>query len=56
VISVDIPARQLNVELGEDELNRRRAEWKPVERRLTGWLGRYAALVTSGSQGAVLRV
>lgn len=56
VISIDIPARQLNVELSEDELNRRRAAWKPPERQLTGWLGRYAALVTSGSQGAVLKV
>ncbi len=54
MISIDIPARQLNVELSEDELNRRRGEWKPVERNVTGWLKRYAALVTSGSQGAVL--
>ena len=55
MISIDIPARQLNVELSEDELSRRRGEWKPVERNVTGWLKRYAALVTSGSQGAVLK-
>lgn len=56
MVSIDIPARQLNVELTEEELARRRAEWQPVTRPLTGWLKRYAAMVTSGSQGAVLRV
>lgn len=56
IISIDIPARRLDVELSEEELQRRRAEWKPVQRPLTGWLARYARMVTSGSQGAVLRV
>lgn len=55
IIAIDIPARQLNVELAEKELNRRRAEWTPVERQLAGWLKRYAAMVTSGSQGAILK-
>jgi len=56
IISIDIPARRLNVELSGEELSRRRAEWKPVTRELTGWLKRYAAMVTSGSQGAVLQL
>jgi dihydroxy-acid dehydratase len=56
IISIDIPARRLDVELSDGELQRRRAEWKPVQRPLTGWLARYARMVTSGSQGAVLRV
>ena len=33
-----------------------RAEWHPPQRSLTGWLKRYTAMVTSGSQGAVLAV
>lgn len=56
IISIDISARRLEVELSEEELQRRRAEWKPVQRPLSGWLARYARMVTSGSQGAVLRV
>jgi dihydroxy-acid dehydratase len=56
IIAVDIPARRLEVELTEEELQRRRANWKPVARELSGWLKRYAAQVTSGSQGAVLRL
>jgi RNA-directed DNA polymerase len=34
---------------------RRRAAWRPPARELTGWLERYAAMVTSGSEGAVLK-
>jgi len=46
----------LEVELSDAELAQRRVAWQPVRRALTGWLRRYAALVTSGSQGAVLAV
>lgn len=56
IIAIDIPARRLDVELSAEELQRRRAEWKPLQRPLTGWLARYAQVVTSGSRGAVLRV
>ncbi len=56
IIVLDIPARRLDVELTDEELARRRADWQPVRRELTGWLKRYAAMVTSGSQGAVLAV
>ena len=56
IVSIDVPARVLNVELSDEELAQRRAEWRPVQRELTGWLKRYAAMVTSGSQGAVLAV
>jgi dihydroxy-acid dehydratase len=55
IIGIDIPARRLEVELTEEELQCRRAKWTPPKRELSGWLRRYAALVTSGSQGAVLR-
>ena len=56
MITLDIPARRLEVEVSDDELARRRAEGRPVRRELSGWLKRYAAMVTSGSQGAVLQV
>jgi len=56
MITLDIPARRLEVEVSDEDLARRRAEWQPVQRELTGWLKRYAAMVTSGSQGAVLAV
>lgn len=55
IISIDINKRTLDVRLSEDELARRRAEWKqPPPKIEKGWLGRYARLVTSGSKGAVL--
>ncbi len=56
LISIDVPGRTLNAELSDEELARRKAECQPVRRELTGWLKRYAAMVTSGSEGAVLRV
>ena len=55
MVVLDIPARRLDVDLSEDELARRRAGRAP-QRALTGWLKRYTAMVTSGSQGAVLQV
>ncbi|MBI4758460.1 MAG: dihydroxy-acid dehydratase [Chloroflexi bacterium] len=57
IISLDIPARKLEVELPEEELRVRQASWQPEQNgRLSGWLARYAKMVTSGSQGAVLRL
>ena len=54
MITLDIPARRLEVDVPDAEMARRRAEWQPVQRELTGWLKRYAAMVTPGSHGAVL--
>ena len=56
MVAIDIPARKLDVELSDAELARRKAGWQPPQRNLTGWLKRYAAMVTSGSQGAVLAI
>ena len=56
MVTLDIPTRRLEVDLSEDELARRRAEWRVPQRELTGWLRRYTTMVTSGSQGAVLAV
>ncbi|MDZ7372660.1 MAG: dihydroxy-acid dehydratase [candidate division KSB1 bacterium] len=56
LIEIDIPARKLNLLVDERELERRRATWRPVRRKpLRGWLARYAALVASADEGAVLR-
>ncbi len=57
IIRVDIPAKGLNVLVSDEELKRRKAAWKPREPKITtGYLARYAAMVTSGSRGAVLEV
>jgi dihydroxy-acid dehydratase len=56
MIDIDIPARCLNVEVPDEELARRRSTWQMPQRDLSGWLKRYAAMVTSGSEGAILRV
>ena len=56
IISIDIRANQINIKVSEDELEKRRAEWKPRQPRITtGYLARYASLVTSGNQGAILK-
>jgi dihydroxy-acid dehydratase len=55
IISIDIPANTINVKLTDEELAARRAEWKPREPKIkTGYLARYARLVTSGNTGAIL--
>jgi dihydroxy-acid dehydratase len=55
LISIDIPGRRVTLEVPEEELARRRAAWRRPERRLTGVLGRYVALVDGADTGAVLR-
>ena len=55
-ISIDIPAGKVELKVSEEELERRRANWKaPAPRITTGWLGRYARLVSSANTGAVLK-
>jgi len=56
IINIDIPGRSLSVEVPDEELARRKTAWQPPERTLHGWLKRYAAMVTSGSEGAVLAI
>ena len=56
MIEIDIPARKINVRLSEEELAKRRSEWKMPEPKVkTGWLARYARFVTSANTGAVLK-
>ena len=53
-ISMDVDSRSLNVNISDDEMERRRQEWQPpAPRHTTGVLGKYAKLVSSASTGAV---
>jgi dihydroxy-acid dehydratase len=54
LIRLDIPNRKLELLVDADELARRKADWKAPEAKIkTGWLARYAKVVTSANTGAV---
>ena len=54
-IELDIPRKRLTLHVPEDELARRREAWAPRPAQITGgYLARYAALVSSASEGAIL--
>lgn len=54
-ITIDIPAKRIDVNVAEDELQRRRDAWTAPPLSITeGYLARYAAQVSSAAQGAVL--
>ncbi len=56
IISIDIHANTIHMKVSEEELEARRAKWQPkVPQVTTGYLARYAALVTSADKGAVLK-
>ncbi|NJE35499.1 dihydroxy-acid dehydratase [Megasphaera sp. SW808] len=56
MISIDIPNRKLELLVSDEELAARKAAWKQPEPKVkTGYLSRYARLVTSGNTGAVLK-
>ena len=55
IISIDIPARSMNVELSDEEIAARRAVWQPTMQEIPSkWLKRYRKLATNASKGAVL--
>lgn len=54
IISIDIPARKVEVKLDDEELKERREKWKPKEIKLTGYLAKYAKLVSGADEGAIL--
>ncbi|MCR4585043.1 MAG: dihydroxy-acid dehydratase [Lachnospiraceae bacterium] len=56
IISIDIPNNKLDMKVSDEELAKRKAEWRPKEQKLTGYLARYRELVTSGNRGAILKV
>lgn len=54
IIAIDIPKRALNVKLTDEQLAERKANWtQPQPKVTTGYLSRYAKLVSSASKGAV---
>ena len=54
-ISIDIPNHTITLKVSDEELQRRRAKWVCPEPRIkTGYLARYAKMVSSAAQGAVL--
>jgi len=56
IISIDITSGALDIEVSQEELEKRRAAWTPRESRVTGgYLSRYADMVSSANTGAVLR-
>jgi len=56
IIAIDIPAKKLNLKVSDAELERRRRALKPWTPAITtGYLARYAQLVTSASTGAVFK-
>ena len=56
-IEIDIPNRKLNVDLSQEEIEKRRKDYtKPEPKVKTGYLARYAKLVTSANTGAILSI
>ena len=55
IISINIPELKLELKVFDEELAARKAKWQPREPKVTtGYLKRYASLVTSGNRGAIL--
>ena len=57
IIKINIPERTLHLDVSDEVLAERKAKWQPREPKVkTGYLARYAHMVTSGARGAVLEV
>ncbi|MBR6222207.1 MAG: dihydroxy-acid dehydratase [Lachnospiraceae bacterium] len=57
MIEIDINNYSINLKVSDEELAKRKAEWQPREPKVTtGYLARYAKMVTSGNRGAVLEI
>ena len=56
IISIDIPNNKLELKISDEELAERMKNFVPKKKELSGYLKRYAALVSSGAKGAILNV
>lgn len=57
IIEINIPEYKINLKISDEEMAKRKAKWQPREPKVTtGYLARYAAMVTSGDCGAILEV
>ena len=54
IISINIPENKLELKVSDEEIEKRMASFVPKTKELSGYLKRYAALVSSGAEGAVL--
>ena len=54
IISINIPENTLELKISDEELKERMASFVPKTKPLSGYLKRYAALVSSGAKGAIL--
>ncbi len=54
-IEINIPDRKLELKVSQEEISKRLKNFKPLKKKLTGYLARYAHFVTSASTGAVLK-
>ena len=56
IINIDVDAYLLSVDLSDEEIAKRKANFVPIKKPLTSsWLGQYRALVTNASNGAMLK-
>ena len=57
LIRINIPELKLEIAVSDEELTERRKKWQPREPKVTtGYLARYASMVTSGNRGAILEI
>ena len=57
IIRINIPEMKLELAVSDEELAARKAKWQPREPKVTtGYLARYASMVTSGNRGAILQI
>ena len=57
IIRINIPENTIHVLVSDEELAARKAAWQPREPKVTtGYLARYASMVTSGNRGAILEI
>ncbi len=57
IIKIDIPNLKLELAVSDEELSKRKENWQPREPKVTsGYLARYASMVTSGNRGAILEI
>ncbi len=57
IIKINIPENTLDVDISDEEMEKRRAAWTPREPKITtGYIARYASMVTSGNRGAILEI
>ena len=57
IIKINIPENKIELAVSDEELAKRKTEWQPRQPKVTtGYLARYAAMVTSGNRGAILEI